>query len=184
MVKNVMDRKKAMGTGGMPVGGVPVGEVQVGRMPVGGVPVGEVPVGIMSVGGASAGGALVDEMLIGVSEMSNAGGGMGFDVEAERQILSDMGINEDPKNLGFGYITLRALGVDPQAAFKIADTDRKRIEMSLLNPPPAIGRVNNKTVEPKSFYSPEEVDKLTPKDLEDTRVLEDVMRSMTKWQKN
>jgi len=105
----------------------------------------------------------------------------GLDMEAEKRALLEMGIEEEPKNLGFSYITLRTLGVNPQAAFKIVNADRKRIEMSLLNPPPAIGKINNKTVEPKSFYSPEEVDKLTQKDLADAGILEDVMKSMTQW---
>ena len=163
MVKNATDREKFLEQEG------------AGVVLRGGTSAGEMPVSGALAGGVSMSGVPMNGMPQGMPEST------GLDMEAEKRALLEIGIDEEPKNLGFSYITLRSLGVNPQAAFKIVNADRKKIEMSLLSPPPTIGKINNKTVEPKSFYSPEEVDKLTQKDLADIGVLEDVMKSMTQW---
>ena len=41
--------------------------------------------------------------------------------------------------------------------------------------------MNTSTPKEKDYYSPEEVDRLSEKDLENPRVMEAVQRSMTKW---
>lgn len=115
---------------------------------------------------------------------NNEGTGMqGLDMAQELQFLLEQGIEASEEDLGASYFTMRALGVAPFAAYQIVQRDMERLKGGFISPPPRIGKVNNKTSEPKSFYSPEEVDRLTEADLNNPLVLEDVMKSMTKWKK-
>ena len=107
---------------------------------------------------------------------------VGFDLEAEKEELIAMGAKiTNPKELGASYFTMRALGVKPLAAYKIVESDMERFKNSLLSPPPKAGKINSRTMEAKSFYSPDEVDRMTEEDLKNEKLLKDVMKSMSRW---
>ncbi len=48
-------------------------------------------------------------------------------------------------------------------------------------PPPEIGSLNTQNGREKDFYSPEEVDRLSKKELGDPRIWSIVRKSMTRW---
>lgn len=85
---------------------------------------------------------------------------------------------KDLKELGNDFFKLKAQGVDTEIAFNAVNAKRKANEVT---PPPKAGKVNAKTQGEKEFYTPEEVDRLTEKDLDDPKVYQRVMKSMTKW---
>ena len=81
-------------------------------------------------------------------------------------------------DLGPQFLALRAAGVDTQTAYNAVSQTRQQ---NTKPAPPEIGAVNTSTPKEKDYYSPEEVDRLSEKDLENPRVMEAVQRSMTKW---
>ena len=81
-------------------------------------------------------------------------------------------------DLGPQFLALRAAGVDTQTAYNAINQTRQQ---NTKPAPPEIGAVNTSTPKEKDYYSPEEVDRLSEKDLENPRVMEAVQRSMTKW---
>lgn len=83
-------------------------------------------------------------------------------------------------DLGPDFIRLKAAGVDTEVAYN-AVYSKKAAEK--ITPPPKVGSVNSKTKPDKTFYTPEEVDRLTDKELDDPKIFENVMKSMTKWGK-
>jgi len=81
-------------------------------------------------------------------------------------------------DLGDGYFNLIKAGVDAEMAFNVIQQKKQR-ETKI--PPTEIGKVNSKSKSEKDYYSPEEVDKLSTKELDDPKVWEKVRNSMTKW---
>lgn len=82
------------------------------------------------------------------------------------------------EDLGVEFAKLRAAGISCETAFNAI---RKTENAEKVQPPAKMGRVNGKTASDKTFYSPEEVDRLTAEDYDKPGVMEAVMKSMTKW---
>lgn len=108
--------------------------------------------------------------------------------EQERQLTDDLNAIKkafpDVKaasvwELGDKYIALMRTGeVDALTAYRaIREAEAKPA-------PPSIGSVKSTPVQAeKEFYTSEEVDQLTPKQLDDPKIMQKVMASMTKWKK-
>jgi len=82
--------------------------------------------------------------------------------------------------LGDVYIQLAASGtVDALTAYEAAKAYEARTKAPV---PPSTGsaKSNGGPVE-KEFYTPDEVDRLTPRDYDDPKIMERVRKSMTKW---
>ncbi|MEG0570902.1 MAG: hypothetical protein RR497_04570 [Oscillospiraceae bacterium] len=54
-------------------------------------------------------------------------------------------------------------------------------QVKLMPVPPQLGAVNELSDVQKDFYTPEEVDKLTDRDLSNPKIMKRVQYSMTKW---
>lgn len=78
--------------------------------------------------------------------------------------------------LGEQFIALRAQGIDPVVAYAAINTAK---QATAKPKPPEMGAVGQKPVE-KEFYTSEEIDKLTDKELDDPSIWAKVMKSMTK----
>lgn len=81
-------------------------------------------------------------------------------------------------DLGQDFFDLKAAGIDAEIAFGVIQQKKQR-ETKI--PPAEIGKVNSSSKDEKDYYSPEEVDKLTEKELENPKIWEVVRKSMTKW---
>ena len=100
----------------------------------------------------------------------------------ERQMAEDLALIRvmDPEvssleELGEDFAALIAAGVSAPVAFA-AIRESKRASL-----PPSMGAVDVGSVGEKTFYSPEEVDKLTSSQLADPSIWARVRESMTKW---
>lgn len=85
---------------------------------------------------------------------------------------------KDVSDLGEQFATLRANGIDPvvaYAAIKQAEGANKP------KAPPSIGGINETSSREKDYYTPQEVDALSEKDLNNPKIWEIVRKSMTKW---
>lgn len=80
--------------------------------------------------------------------------------------------------LGEDYFNLIQAGVSGEVAFEAVKAKRQR-ETKI--PPAEVGKVNSNSKVEKDYYTPEEVDKLTEKELENPKIWEVVRKSMTKW---
>jgi hypothetical protein len=92
----------------------------------------------------------------------------------------------DIKELGETFAKLRAAGVDNLTAYRAIKPDSTvSVTPKTEEPPlPETGAVNGAAAtEEKEYYTPQEVDKLTKKDLSNPTVWERVRASMTKWGK-
>ena len=88
----------------------------------------------------------------------------------------------DPKiksidEMGRDFFVLRAQGVSTEVAYNAIRGAR---EAEKVVPPQKIGRINAQTKAEKDYYSGDELDRLTAEQLDDPRVLERAIRSMTK----
>ena len=88
----------------------------------------------------------------------------------------------DPKirsldDLGEDYFSLVRSGIDGLAAF-LAIKGMKDMAKSPL--PPAIGPINAKTNEEREFFTNSELDSLTGKDLDNPRILQKAIKSLSK----
>lgn len=81
-------------------------------------------------------------------------------------------------DLGDDYFNLIKAGLDAEIAF--GAIQQKKIRET-KTPPAEIGKVNSNSKIDKDFYTPDEVDKLSPSDLENPKIWEKVRKSMTKW---
>jgi len=81
-------------------------------------------------------------------------------------------------DLGDDYLNLIRAGIDAEIAFNVLQ-QKKQKETKI--PPADIGKVNSNSQKEKEFYTPEEVDKLTKNDLNNPKIMQRVMDSMTKW---
>ena len=102
--------------------------------------------------------------------------------EIERRMQEDLAaIRElDPtvgslEELGEQFGKMISLGVDAPVAFA-AIRQSHRAKM-----PPSLGALESQSGREKQFYSPEEVDRLSPAELGDPDVWERVRASMTRW---
>lgn len=80
--------------------------------------------------------------------------------------------------LGEDYAKLRRAGVSAVAAYEAVKYRRAKGEI-----PPDTGALGSDRAQEKEFYTPEEVDRLSSRELDDPKIMERVMRSMTKWKK-
>ncbi len=80
--------------------------------------------------------------------------------------------------LGNRFLSLRAAGVDSLTAYRVVQEARREAR---LPAPPSTGAVNRVFGREKEYYSPAEVDQLTPAQLDNPRIRKNIMKSMTKW---
>lgn len=80
--------------------------------------------------------------------------------------------------LGEDYARLRRAGVSAVAAYEAVKYRRTKDAI-----PPDIGILGSDRAQEKEFYTPDEVDRLSSRELDDPKIMERVMRSMTKWKK-
>lgn len=83
-------------------------------------------------------------------------------------------------DLGPEYIKLRCAGIGNLTAYEAVKHAR---ESGKKAAPPDTGAVGLDSVQAKEYYSPEEVDRLSGRELDDPKIMERVMKSMTKWKK-
>lgn len=83
-------------------------------------------------------------------------------------------------DLGETFAKLVAGGIDALTAY---DAVRAETQRNTSPIPPKPGKVQGNTAKTKDFYTPEEVDQLTEKQLDDPKIMDTVMKSMTKWRK-
>ena len=82
--------------------------------------------------------------------------------------------------LGEDYRKLRCAGVSAIAAYEAVKQARGS---SVRRMPPDTGAVGGDGPREKEYYTPDEVDRLTPSQLDDPRIMERVMQSMRRWKK-
>lgn len=89
-------------------------------------------------------------------------------------------------DLGMDFKKLRAAGVDTLTAYRALHPDAKETKPAATEetPAPEPGKPQSPASPEKEFYTPEEVDRLTPKELDDPTIFEKVKKSMTKWKKS
>ena len=80
--------------------------------------------------------------------------------------------------LGDDYVRLRKAGVSATSAYEAVKYRRAKSEI-----PPDTGALGSDRAQEKEFYTPDEVDRLSSRELDDPKIMERVMRSMTKWKK-
>ena len=97
------------------------------------------------------------------------------DLQAIRRIDPKVKSLED---LGPEFGSLIRQGISAEIAYRAIAEQRKAGEVTA---PPKAGKVNAKTKAEKDYYTPEEVDRLTEKELDDPGVMQKVMKSMTRW---
>lgn len=82
--------------------------------------------------------------------------------------------------LGTRFFALMATGMlDPVTAYEAVLAYEKR--RAGPQAPPAIGAVTGTGGQDKEFYTPEEVDRLSSRQLKDKKTLDRIIRSMTRW---
>lgn len=102
------------------------------------------------------------------------------DVDALRKAYPEDNITME--NLPADYVSLRAAGVENLTAYEAIRAAKAKSEASKKPSPPDTGAVGTGSTEPE-FYTPEEVDRLSDKQLDDPKIMAKVMKSMSKWKK-
>lgn len=107
--------------------------------------------------------------------------------EAQRVFDEDLKTIQklDPKvksldELGRDFFELRAHGVSTEVAYSAIKSIK---DAEKVTPPPSIGKVNAQTKIERDFFTSEELDKLTPSQLEDPKIMEKAMKSMGRLKK-
>ena len=104
---------------------------------------------------------------------------MAADLAALRQAHPEV-TAQNCRQLGTRFFALMATGVlDPVTAYEAVLAHEKRAAGPAA--PPAIGAVTGTGGGEKEFYTPEEVDRLSGKQLQDQKTLRRIIKSMTKW---
>ncbi|MGI6168812.1 MAG: hypothetical protein ACOYI4_03720 [Christensenellales bacterium] len=99
------------------------------------------------------------------------------DLQSIKKVYPDVKAS-DIRELGQDFIRLRAAGVDTLVAYEsIRAVDAK----TKMTPPPESGTVGAAAPGEKSFYTSDEVDRLTPEQLDNPKIMKAVLDSMTKW---
>lgn len=100
------------------------------------------------------------------------------DLQSIKEVYPDIKA-ESVLELGDVYLNIMKSGgaspVDAYAA-QLAFNEREKAKI-----PPKIGAVNLAAPEEKEFYTSEEVDKLSDKDLDNPKIMEKIMKSMKNW---
>lgn len=89
-------------------------------------------------------------------------------IDPKIKSLDDFGENKNK------FIALRANDVDTLTAYNA-------IKATMPKPPASMGDINVTATTEKDFYTSADVDKLTPQQLSNPKIMERVMASMTKW---
>ncbi len=112
-----------------------------------------------------------------------------YEREAMRMFDDDLralqGIDEtftarDLMQMENDFYVLRSAGVDAKTAFAVV---RERAKAQALPAPPSTGSAGTYAPPVKEFYTSEEVDRLTSKDLDNPQIMEKVLKSMSQWKK-
>lgn len=82
------------------------------------------------------------------------------------------------QDLGPEFISVLGATKDPLLAYEVINAKKQRETKPV---PQDIGAVNSSSAKEKDFYTSAEVDKLTSKDLDNPKIMERVMKSMTRW---
>ena len=90
---------------------------------------------------------------------------------------------KDVSDLGSEFFKLRAVGVDPVVAYDALKAKEAREQKPTPEQPSTTGSAKSGGAAQKDYYSPEDVDRLTAKDLSNEKLLETVIKSMKKWRK-
>ena len=85
---------------------------------------------------------------------------------------------KDLKELGDEFFSLLSATKDPLLSYEALQAKKAKTAKPV---PPEMGAVNNVSTKEKDYYSPSEVDKLTSKDYDDPKIMENVRKSMLKW---
>lgn len=100
------------------------------------------------------------------------------DLQAIKEVYPDV-TAESVLDLGETYLNIMKSGdVSPVDAYVAQRAKESRAQSKI---PPKIGAVNTTAPAEKEFYTPEEVDKLTSKDLDNPKIMEKIMKSMKTW---
>ncbi len=99
------------------------------------------------------------------------------DLEKVKKAFPDVAA-KDVKELGEQFAALRANGIDAVVAYAAI---RQAQETAKPKVPPSIGGINEVTSREKDYYTPQEVDALSEKDLNNPKIWDVVRKSMTKW---
>lgn len=86
---------------------------------------------------------------------------------------------ESIQALGEAYLRLRCAGIGNLAAYEAV----RRTQEPRRTAPPDTGAVGRDTEQEPTYYTPEAVDRLTPRELDNPKIMERVMQSMTRWKK-
>lgn len=81
--------------------------------------------------------------------------------------------------LGEEYLRLRCAGIGNLAAYEAI----RRTQETRKTVPPDMGAIGGSTEQEPTYYTPEAVDRLTPRELDNPKIMERVMQSMTRWKK-
>jgi hypothetical protein len=85
-------------------------------------------------------------------------------------------------DLGSKFYSIMKLG--DLSAVEAYEVVQKLEEKNKIQPPPSIGSVREgASASGKTFYSSDDVDRLTDRELEDPKILDRVFQSMTKWRR-
>lgn len=98
---------------------------------------------------------------------------MDEDLKTIQSVYPDIKSLDD---LGETYFEL--IGTGKYTAVKAAIAAKALKESETVTPPPSIGQLNQANSVEKEFYTSEEIDKLSPKELDNPKIMEKVMKSM------
>jgi len=105
--------------------------------------------------------------------------------QSERIFAEDLkkiqAINPNVKSLdelGNKWWQLMAAGFTAEGAYRAVEADNN---VDKKTPPPEMGKISASNKADKTYYTPEEVDALTSKQLDDPVIFANVRKSMTKW---
>ena len=100
------------------------------------------------------------------------------DIATIKKAYPDANINSI-EDLGQEYINIMRTGtVDSVTAYEILQARKAKTEVPK---PPITGATNTSSTAEKDFYTSEEVDRLSEKDLDNPKIFETVRKSMLKW---
>lgn len=82
--------------------------------------------------------------------------------------------------LGDDFVRLRAAGVSAIVAYEAMQGAKAK---TIKPAPPSTGSVKSSAPIERDYFTPEEVDKLTSRELDDPKVMDKVLKSMARWKK-